>query len=260
MTAKQGRETAVTSRLDRLLADEFNKFVLTHEAAYFAPLARQIAEMVAVEGRSILDFGCGVGDLGFELLGCGAASLTGVDISQPAVAEACRRVAGRHNVRFLCRDLMSEDWEGPPADLLVSHSVVHYIPLPFPQILERLAGLVRPGGQLYLTIEGHGGPPLLNTLQMFSLRHSPEWLRRSLYYLILPILALKGVGPKNEAEARMLMAKSRYLSIPVIHRLDTAQLAAAAEQAGLAEIRCGAAPRLHPLQVPHIYLLASRPL
>jgi SAM-dependent methyltransferase len=246
--------------VDVLLSAEFNKFVLHHEPDYFVPLTRHIGELMPVAGRRVMDFGCGVGDLGFLLLQAGAAELEGVDIAAPAIDEAKRRacVIGLTKAQFFCCNLMTERWDGLPVDILVSHSAIHYIPLPLVQVLARLKDIVVPGGHIYLTMEAGRGSSLLTRLQNFNLRFAPEWIRRSFYYLLLPLLWLKGRGPSTPQEADILKAKSRYLAIPVVHATEPDQLAAAAQTAGFSEVQTGFAPLLHPLQMPHLFLTARR--
>ncbi|MEO5375148.1 MAG: class I SAM-dependent methyltransferase [Alphaproteobacteria bacterium] len=244
--------------IDELLSSEFNRFVLRHEPGYFAPLVRQIEALTPVRGRRVMDFGCGVGDLGFALLEAGAVHLDGIDISRPAIEQAMRRATDMNAATFTCADLMTSPWGGSAVDVLVSHSVVHYIPRPLPAILSLLAELVVPGGHLFLTFEAHSGPSLLNAIQRFNLRFAPEWLRRRFYLAVLVLLGIRGGAPRTPEELEIVKAKSRYLSIPVVHAAGVETLTAAAATAGLVDVRVGPVPLLHPLQIPHLYMAARR--
>lgn len=242
-----------------LLTTEFSKFCLRHEPGHFLPLAGLIGTLFPLQNLRIMEFGCGTGDLGLALLKAGARQLTGVDISGPGIEEARRQAKDIPAAAFYCQDLMKEPWIGQPFDLLVSHSTIHYIALPVADMVQRLSGLLVPGGGLFLTVETLAGSSWLNALQRLNLRFLPEWLRAKLYLPLLPLLAFKkGLGQGLE-DREILKAKCRYLSIPVLHRLSEESLQVAAQKAGLVEIKTGHVPTMHPLQTPHIYLAARRP-
>lgn len=56
-------------------------------AAVTAPLLGELTE-AGLEGRTVLDLGCGVGDLDREVARRGAAHVTGIDLSRSAIAHA----------------------------------------------------------------------------------------------------------------------------------------------------------------------------
>jgi len=76
-----------------------------------------LAGAVDLSGRSLLDVGCGLGDLWAYLCERGIdAAYTGVDLSEAMVAAAAR---AHPDARFVCRDVFA----GPPADA-PTHDVV----------------------------------------------------------------------------------------------------------------------------------------
>jgi SAM-dependent methyltransferase len=79
---------------------------LTQEARF-----RALADNVELRGRSILDVGCGLGDLRSYLAGRGIdADYTGVDVSEKMVAAALQRQPGG---KFLRADLFDGAGQGP---------------------------------------------------------------------------------------------------------------------------------------------------
>lgn len=69
----------------------------------------RFAKLLAVgdlRGKSVLDIGCGIGDLyGFLRARCPEATYTGIDL----VPEAIQFAAGKYpGVRFLCRDILKQ--------------------------------------------------------------------------------------------------------------------------------------------------------
>jgi SAM-dependent methyltransferase len=78
-----------------------------------------------VADRSILDVGCGIGDLAIEVVARGAASGTGFDLSPKAIGEARRLAASRgvgDRMRFEVGDGAKLDL--PAADIVVINRVV----------------------------------------------------------------------------------------------------------------------------------------
>lgn len=95
--------------------------------------------------RSVLDVGCGDGDLAAELADR-AAHVLAVDVDEGCVERATARFAGRENVEVRALDVMTADLPPGSFDAVVSVAVVHH--LGWPGGLVRLASLVAPGGVL----------------------------------------------------------------------------------------------------------------
>jgi len=80
-------------------------------------------------GRSVLDVGCGIGDLSMTMLARGAASATGLDLSPKAIEQA-RALAERRGLgeraSFEVGDASTVDL--PPADVVVLNRVVCCFP------------------------------------------------------------------------------------------------------------------------------------
>jgi len=78
-----------------------------------------------VADRTVLDVGCGIGDLAIEIVARGATSGTGFDLSAKAIAEARRLAASRgvgDRMRFEVGDGAKLDL--PAADIVVINRVV----------------------------------------------------------------------------------------------------------------------------------------
>jgi magnesium-protoporphyrin O-methyltransferase len=93
-----------------------------------APLTRALVgelEAVGVEGRSVLDVGCGTGDLALAMLARGARRADGIDLGAGAIenAQALARERGvEDRSTFTVGDGSTADL--PQADLVVLHRVV----------------------------------------------------------------------------------------------------------------------------------------
>lgn len=109
---------------------------------------------VAVAGARVLDAGSGVGFFVDFFLARGAAAVTGLDISEGAVAGLRARFPGQ---RFLLADLGDPAFDeaalGGPFDLVSAMSVLFHVvdDRRFERALGRLAASVAPGGHLVLS-------------------------------------------------------------------------------------------------------------
>jgi SAM-dependent methyltransferase len=88
---------------------------------------------VGVSGRSVLDVGCGVGGLLIDLIGDGASSGTGIDVSQGMIEKAASLARDRGvstQVKFQLGDYAAEGGETIRADIVVMDKVLCCYPDP----------------------------------------------------------------------------------------------------------------------------------
>jgi 2-polyprenyl-3-methyl-5-hydroxy-6-metoxy-1,4-benzoquinol methylase len=92
----------------------------------------------------VLDVGCGEGLLTVELADR-AGCVVGLDVDEPII-EVARRDASAPNVEYLVGDLLTAELEPGSFDAVVSVAALHHMATV--PALERMAGLVRPGGRV----------------------------------------------------------------------------------------------------------------
>jgi SAM-dependent methyltransferase len=121
-----------------------------------------------LEDLAVLDYGCGPGEWGVFMATEGADA-TLLDISPVAVELGMRRarangVAGR--VRGIARDASDLScFRDGEFDLVFANAALHHT-LKYPNALEELARVIRPGSRLVLA-ETYGNNPLLNAARRF---------------------------------------------------------------------------------------------
>jgi SAM-dependent methyltransferase len=119
-----------------------------------------------LEGRSVLDYGCGVGEWGV-LMATEGARVALLDLSPVAIEISLRRAAANgvaHLVRGFARDASDLGCFGSGEfDLVYASAALHHT-LKYPNAFAELLRVLRPGGRLILA-ETYGNNPLLNSLR-----------------------------------------------------------------------------------------------
>jgi trans-aconitate 2-methyltransferase len=123
--------------------------------------------------RSVVDLGCGSGELTLSLAGrWPAADVTGIDSSPEMLAKASRRENAR--LRFVRGDIAS--WiPDAPVDVLVSNAALQWVP-EHETLIPRLASLVAAGGTFAFQVPGNFAAPLHTLLA--DLRSSDRWVAK----------------------------------------------------------------------------------
>jgi ubiquinone/menaquinone biosynthesis C-methylase UbiE len=131
---------------------------------------RRFSDMILAaadfRGRRVVDVGCGDGTYTLLLAGeSGAASVLGVDPSQPAIAAAQARHADER-IRFRCGTAATLVDEGALFDVAVYRGVIHHVTEPQLEI----ASALRLARQVVF-LEPNGLNPVLKVLERVSAYH-----------------------------------------------------------------------------------------
>jgi SAM-dependent methyltransferase len=149
------RDSPAESRTDSggaepaVLREDFDRLAVVDDGAwdhnrhYHGWLLAQ----VPTSARSVLEVGCGTGDFS-RLLADRCQAVIGVDLSPGMIKVARERAAGLGNLRLEVADVMRHPLPPGSFDCVVSIATLHHLPLR--AALQRLAGLVTPGGLLLL--------------------------------------------------------------------------------------------------------------
>ncbi|MDG2425413.1 MAG: class I SAM-dependent methyltransferase [Flavobacteriales bacterium] len=110
-----------------------------------------------VQGKTILDLGCGEGYVSRQLLAAGAQSVTGHDVSASMI-DGARKTAeqlGLSGLDYSVVDLRRADFGDPkdPVDLVIAVFLFNYMDTDsMSHILRRVRSVLKPGGQFIFTV------------------------------------------------------------------------------------------------------------
>lgn len=109
-----------------------------------------------IQGKDVLDFGCGAGLQSVAMANCGARFVLGLDTNPKTLARA-RELATRHgfgdSLHFA--DSLGDEFRGK-FDIVISQNSMEHFPDPA-AVLDQMKSVLRPGGRVFVTF----GPPWL---------------------------------------------------------------------------------------------------
>lgn len=169
-----------------------------HNAHYHRWVLRQLPS----RSERLLDVGCGAGRLACALA-LRAEHVDGLDRSPVMIDRARRRCPEAANVRWVEGDLLDHGLplSGDGYNAITAVSSLHHMPLD--EALERLAGLLRPGG--LLVVVGHYRPATRGdrVLELVALPANGA---------VGVAMALRGVSGKPDDEGMPVLPPSTTLS------------------------------------------------
>ncbi|MCW2541807.1 MAG: Trans-aconitate 2-methyltransferase [Frankiales bacterium] len=133
------------------------------------PFFDLVGQIRAVSPRTVVDLGCGPGELTATLADrWTSAEITGLDSSPDMLTQACHYAGDR--VRFAQQ--AAEQFDASGVDVLVSNALLQWVPGHL-ELLTRWAGQLAAGGWLAFQVPTNFGSPS-HTL-MRELAESPTW-------------------------------------------------------------------------------------
>ncbi len=170
----------MTNSLDRSVALRFGAVAATYDqqAGVQRMVATTLADMLVDVGpvQRILEVGCGTGLLTARLAGrFPDAAIDALDISESVIKRARERMAGNQRVRWLVMDvrLLPTDKR---YSLIVSSSAMHWI-TPLDDLINRLAAVLEPGGDLVFALMLNGTLGELHAARSRVVPHKPTRAR-----------------------------------------------------------------------------------
>lgn len=104
-----------------------------------------------LQGKDVLDLGCGYGWHCNYAADMGARSVTGIDLSEKMIAEARKRNS-HERVNYYVASLLDWDYQPAAYDVVVSNLVLHYVE-DLDAVYHHIHETLRPGGVFLMNIE-----------------------------------------------------------------------------------------------------------
>jgi ribosomal protein L11 methyltransferase len=131
---------------------------------------------IDLQGKTIIDYGCGSGILAIAALKLGARSALAVD-HDPQALEASQDNAAKNGVADRLHTCLPDDMPSTPADILVANILAG----PLISLAPTLAGLMDPGGLFALSgilaeQQAEVAEQYLNFADLQTIRQQDEWI------------------------------------------------------------------------------------
>lgn len=161
------REAASLADRDLLIpSDQIERYRQAGQGAGNISKDTLFANLLPLEGKAVLDYGCGHGENAILLAACGA-QVTAFDLSPESVAKARRR-AELHGLadRIQVDERAAGQTDYPPAsfDVVTGFAILHHLHWMLPAIYTEVARVLKPGGVACFT------EPVANSSLLRALR------------------------------------------------------------------------------------------
>lgn len=110
-------------------------------------------------GKTVVDAGCGSGKYSAAIARLGAAKVVGVDIGAKGLdfaRQKAKQVPYGNRIEYVEASLLDIPLPNASVDMVWSNGVIHHT-LDYERCLQEFARIVKPGGELYLYVEGPEG-------------------------------------------------------------------------------------------------------
>lgn len=143
------REAAALAGEDlRIPPDQIDRYRTAAFGPRNTPKDALFARLLPLDGKRVLDYGCGTGENACLLAACGAR-VTAFDLSPVSIAVARRR-AVEHGLSDTIRfDVLTAGHTNYPAagfDVVLGFAILHHLHTILPTVLREIAHLLAPGG------------------------------------------------------------------------------------------------------------------
>lgn len=133
-----------------------------HDAGHRSRKFLELVDLASLEGKSVLDIGCGVGGYAVLCAKLGARA-TGIELSKVGI-ETAKKVAAANNVSerctFIAGDFTKIDLPDEEFDIVLLHAVLHHL-IKYPDVKEKIKRITKSGGKIVIE-EGVQGANIIH--------------------------------------------------------------------------------------------------
>lgn len=104
-----------------------------------------------LNGKSILDFGCGTGQFAKFCIENGASKVLGIDISRNMIEQA-NKDNKHEKIEYICISIEDLELQDQKFDIIISSLAVHYIE-DYPALIKKVSSLLNKNGEFIFSTE-----------------------------------------------------------------------------------------------------------
>ncbi|EMS73388.1 class I SAM-dependent methyltransferase [Ruminiclostridium cellobioparum] len=157
---------SITSKEKSKIA--FDKQADHYDSTYYGQHARKLYESVIetmnkYDFKSVLDVGCGTGNVLLEVIKRKSVDIAGIDLSEKMLDIARRRIGNSADLRS--GDSEHLPWDSAAFDMIICTDSFHHYPHPL-AVLEEMKRVLTPNGKIVIA-DAWMPPPLRQLLNIF---------------------------------------------------------------------------------------------
>lgn len=175
-----------------------------------------------VQGKSILDAGCGTGIFSIIFANNGAGQVTGIDISEGSLGTArhLKEKFRLHNAEFQKQDMLALPFPDNTFDIVWAWGTVHHTTDPF-KAIDELIRVLRPSGSILLAVYKRTKLTFVHEIIRKTLLRTPKktWkaLARFLGFFLAPVIFFFKKREKSRKGEKLEELIIDWYFVPIRH-------------------------------------------
>lgn len=191
-----------------------------------------------VQGKSVLDAGCGTGIFSIIFAQNGAARVTGIDISEGSLrtAKSLKEKFNLINTEFRKLDMLALPFPEETFDIVWAWGTVHHTTAPF-RAMEELIRVLKPSGSLLLAVYKRTKLTFLHEFIRKTLLRTPKktWkgLAKVLAFFLAPVIFVFKKREKSRKGEKLEELIIDWYFVPIRHYYKPEEIQNFLEEKGL---------------------------
>jgi len=175
-----------------------------------------------VQGKSVLDAGCGTGIFSIIFANSGAGQVTGIDISEGSLQTArnLKEKFGLHNAEFQKQNMLALPFPDSSFDIVWAWGTVHHTTDPL-KAIEELIRVLKPSGSILLAVYKRTKLTFIHEIIRKTLLRTPKktWktLARLLGVILAPVIVLFKKREKSRKGEKLEELIIDWYFVPIRH-------------------------------------------
>ncbi len=190
-----------------------------------------------IQGKAVLDAGCGTGIFSVIFAGNGAREVTGIDISEGSLetAQSLKKKFNLHNATFQKEDMLSLPFAPESFDIVWAWGTVHHTTDPY-QAISELIRVLKKGGTILLAIYTKTRLTFLHEIIRKTLLRTPRkswtFLSRAMAFFLAPVVFFFKKREKSRKGEKLEELILDWYFVPIRHYYKPKEIQSYLEEKG----------------------------